>query len=197
MEKKKKSSPYQPYSQLLGNHFYGICRPLWKNRLPKASICQYFTKFRFSLLFLVLNCGHTCPQTNVNRKGPGKPHKLSKWPWGISSSGMLSLPTRKGILEDKFKLVLWKPINLQHLLDMCLLQLWPVFHLFQPLSNQQTLLHSCRCNGFWTPLGLKTKAGLVCSIWVGHSRCMMLHYQSLCCSQEKHGHQFNMGRPWK
>lgn len=116
-KKKKKSSPYQPYSQLLGNHFYGICRPLWKNRLPKASICQYFTKFRFSLLFLVLNCGHTCPQTNVNRKGPGKPHKLSKWPWGISSSGMLSLPTRKGILEDKFKLVLWKPINLQHLLD--------------------------------------------------------------------------------
>ena len=99
-------------------------------------------------------------------RGPGKPNKISKWLWDISTSGMPSLLTRRVILENIFNLVLWKPIDLQHLLDK---STSVVTNIQDTPSTEKTAnptsSHSCRCNGFWTLSGYKTKAVVLSTIF--------------------------------
>lgn len=134
----------------------------------------------------MLNWSHICPHRNVNRKGPGKPLAL-RVTLDISTSGTFSLLTGKEILEVIFKLVSWKHINLQHLLDDEFISNIP----FIPIPKKPAKPTS-QLQMQWILDSIRVKHQSSCAvhnIWMGHSRYTMLHYQSFCCSREKHGHQ--------
>lgn len=76
---------------------------------------------------------------------------------------MLSSHGRKGILENIFSLVLWKPIDIQHILDELTSVVTNIQFTPTPeKSGNPTSSHTCRCNGFWILFGQKNPKQLCC-----------------------------------